>query len=141
MSEANQTKWVGIRPINPIENIFTQVGAPSTTEGGKTRVFISKSVEVNNTTTIIHTVTAAKTFYLCSCSCSANSGVSKLSHLKVRNATDVDQYIILDFESAAASAIGGSLTFNPPLAIIAGFDIVLTTDNAHASGFIYGWEE
>ena len=141
MAEANQIKWVGVRPISPIENIQVHPGILETTVAGVTRTQIVKSVEVANTTTIIHTVTAGKTFYLCSVSCDSDSGVNKLTHLKVRNDSDVDQYIIIDHESAAQASVSGSLTFFPPITIPAGWDIVLETTATQGMGFIHGWEE
>ncbi|KKN33019.1 hypothetical protein LCGC14_0807880 [marine sediment metagenome] len=141
MAEQNQLNWRGIRPTYPVENIQTHPGPFETAVAGKARTQIVKSVEVANTTTIIHTVTAGKTFYLCSCSCSADTGINKLTHLKVRNASDTDQYTIIDHESSAQATIFGSLSFFPPISIPAGWDIVLTTNAAQGMGFIHGWEE
>lgn len=141
MAETNRVLWRGIHPTSPVENIQVHPGTFEGSVAGITRVQIVKSVEVNNTTTIIHTVTSGKTFYLCSCSCDADSGSNKLTHLKVRNASDVDQYIIIDHESTAQSSINGSLTFFPPIAIPAGWDIVLETTAVQGMGFIFGWEE
>ena len=141
MAIRNQLKWFGIRPTDPVENIQTHPGIFETIVSGVARVQVAKSVEVSNATSIIHTVTAGKIFYLCSVSCDSDSGVNKLTHLKVRNVSDVDQYIIIDHESAAQASISGSLSFSPPIAIPAGWDIVLQTTASQGMGFIHGWEQ
>ena len=141
MSEESQIKWYEIKPNRLLANVQTHPEPFKTSHFGATRTQIVKSVEVANGTTIIHTVTAGKIFYLCSCSCGADSGINKLTHLKVRNASDTDQYIIIDHESAAQATIHGDLTFFPPISIAAGWDIVLQTTAAQGMGFIHGWEE
>ena len=141
MAEANQINVRGIVPSNPVENIQIHPGIFETSVAGVTRAQIVKSVEVSNATSIIHTVTAGKIFYLCSVSCDADSGINKLTHLKVRNGADVDQYIIIDHESAAQASISGSRSFFPPIAIPAGWDIVLQTTASQGMGFIHGWEQ
>ncbi len=141
MTSANQVRWRGIHNISPLINIQTHIGTFETSVDGVTRAQIIKSNEVNNTTTILHTVTAGKTLYLCSCSLHVNAGANQLGHLKVRNVADVDQYFLLDLETAAQAPMHGQNTFNPPIVIAAGFDIVVETTAAQGAGFIFGWEQ
>ncbi len=141
MTESDQVKWRGIQNVSPLVNIQTHIGIFETSVDGVARTQIIKSNEVNNTTTILHTVTAGKTLYLCSCSLHVNAGANQLGHLKVRNVADADQYFLLDLETAAQAPMQGQNTFAPPIAIAAGFDIVVETTAAQAAGFIFGWEQ
>jgi len=141
MAETNQINWRGVRPVSPVENLQTSVGIFETTVAGVTRTQINKSVEVNNTTVVIHTVTAGKTFYLVAAICSADAGIAKITHLAIRNAADTIQFIIFDFATAAQGIISDSVSFPVPIAIAAGWDIALITDNTHAGAFITGWEQ
>lgn len=141
MVEDNQVKWRGIRPVEPLENIQVHLGPWEGQVGSKSRVQIKKSVEGNNNTTIIHTVTSGKKFYLCSCHCAGDNGNNQETHLSVRDDGDTLQYAIIGFTASAATPMNEALTFNPPLEIAAGFDVVLITDAGHADGFVFGWEE
>ncbi len=141
MAETNQVNFRGIRPTNPVENIQVHPGVFETSIAGDTRTQIAKSNEVNNTTTILHTVTAGKTFHLCSCSLHVDAGANQFAHLIVRNDSDANQYFLVDLESAAQAPMHGSNTFFPPIAIPAGWDIVVDTDAVQAAGFVFGWEQ
>jgi len=141
MAEGNQVKWRGIRPVYPVENIQTHPGIFETTVAGITRTHIAKSVEIDNTTEVIHTVTAGKTFYLCGFAMSADSGVDKITCLEVRNAADVVQYCLGHLVTAALAVMQSSLAIIPPIPIAAGFDIALRTTNSDAHAFIHGWEQ
>jgi len=139
--EPDQVKWVGVRPVYPTENIQIQMGAFETTVGGVTRVQINKSVIGNNNTTIIHTVTAGKVFYLCAVTFSGNPQAGGTSDLFIRNVADVAQYTILHSHTAAVDGRDSAMPLFMPIAIPAGYDIVLTTTNTAAHVFIAGWEQ
>ena len=141
MAEANQVKWVGIRPVIPTENIPVAMGAWETTVGGVARTQIIKSVEANNETKIIHTVTAGKTFYWVACGCGVDSGAAKYAHLLFRNVADATIAIIIDVHTTAQTAIDRTVSFPIPIVLLAGFDVVLVTDNPHCTAFILGWEQ
>lgn len=141
MAETDQVKFRGIRPVQPLENIFTQIGANEVSSCGITRTIITKSLEVENTTAIIHTVTAGKTFYLCNAFICASSGVAKTNTLYVRNVADVTQYAIFCAETAAQQTINAFMPYNFPIPIAAGFDVVGFTDNTTMTIFIHGWEQ
>jgi len=123
--EPNQVKWVGIRPAHNGEQV-------------------AKSNAATNGTTIIHTVTATKTLYLCTSTLTYWGAVGS-GQIKVRNAADVDQYILVigGLITAAGAFFGLSIPFNPPLEIPAGWDVVVLSSIAAsvAEGFIFGWEE
>lgn len=141
MAEGNEVKWRGVRPTNPVENLFFQLGAPSLTEGGVTREFIQKSAELINNQVVIHTVTAGKIFYLCSATISVDSALGNTTMLYVRNVADTVLYRIFDFRITNAAPNNNSVSFNPPIPIQAGFDIVAITTSPLASAFIHGWEQ
>lgn len=141
MAETNQIKWFGVRPTSPVENIQVHPGIFEATVAGITRTHIAKSVEISNTTAIIHTVTAGKIFYLCGFTMSADGGIAKITHILVRNVADTTQYILGDLATAAQAPVETSLCISPPIPIAAGFDVVLVTDNTHAAAFIHGWEQ
>ena len=141
MAEGNQVNWRGIRPVSPVENIQIQMGAFETTVGGVTRVQVSKCENVNNDTAIIHTVTAGKVFYLCAVTMSSNPGVGDTCYIAVRNVADVIQYHLLYLVSSALQGRNSNLPLFMPIAIPAGYDIVLVSTNTDAHGFIAGWEQ
>lgn len=141
MTEANQVLWRGVRNVSPLTNLHTAQGVFETSVDGVTRTQINKSVEIDDTTGVIHTVTGGKTFYLVAATCSAGSGAAKVTHLIIRNDSDVEQFTIFDFATAAAGSLASAVCFPTPILITAAWDIVLITTNDHAAGFITGWEQ
>jgi len=141
MAEGNQVKWVGIQPIQPLENIPVSMGAWETTVSGVARTQIIKSVEANNETKIIHTVTADKTFYFVCCGCGCDSGAGKYVHVLIRNVADATIAIIIDIHTTAQTAIARTVPFPIPIVLLSGFDVVMITDNPHATAFVLGWEQ
>jgi hypothetical protein len=139
--EGNQVKWVGVRPVSPVENIQIHKGIFETTVAGVIRTHIAKSAEADVATVVVHTVTAAKIFYLCGFRISCDSGVGKVSHLSVRNVADTVQYELGCAVTTAQTSLTGSLNVDPPIPIAAGFDIAIITTASHASAFIHGWEQ
>ena len=141
MAEQNQIMWRGVRPVSPVENIPTSMGVFETSIAGVTRTQILKSAEANNETVIIHTVTAGKTFYLVAIGCGVDSGAAKYAHVLIRNASDVTVAILIDIHTTAQTAMNRTLQLPIPIVVEAGFDIIIITDNTHATCFILGWEQ
>ncbi len=106
---------------------------------------VTKSAIQNGAgTTIIHTVTTAKTLYLTGVTLDYRpTGSSDIVELSVRNAGDTDQYKILELLSTAtAIALATAIPFPYPIAIPAGYDVFIKVTNAGTSNaFIHGWEE
>lgn len=123
--EANQVKWVGVRPAHRGEQI-------------------AKYATANNATVILHTVTAGKTFYLSFYTflgyiAGAGAGVS----LIVRNAADVEQYKISVLRGAVVGQLSQALALDFPLEIPAAYDVCAVSDSANSTlyAFAHGWEE
>ena len=141
MAEANQVKWVGIRPVSPVENIQTHPGPFEATVAGVTRAQIIKYKSATATEAIIHTVTAGKTFYMTSCSISLRHTAADDAFIRIRNASDVEVTRILHISANANSAGNSAKSFPMPISIAAGYDITTKADNGAATGSIEGWEE
>lgn len=95
-------------------------------------------------TTLVYTVTALKTLYLCSLGASDKneSGGSTRSHFFVANAADTEQYAFYRWRTLNNGGNGLPLTFVPPLEIPAGYKIKIECFAADASAnlFIFGYE-
>lgn len=123
--EANQVKWVGIRPGHNGEQI-------------------AKHHVAVNTTAIIHTVTSGKTFYLSSASYMIYYTGAGFAIMSVRDLSDVAVYHLgMGYKAANDPTITLPISFPQPLEIPAGYDIYLQSLAAdlHVFGFIHGWEE
>ena len=123
--EPNQVNWLGVRPAH----LGTQ---------------ISKSVEdVNNTTAIIHTVTAGKTLFLVSCRLMVTATGAGSILLRVRDDEDTFLYTIDRFYAPINGTWSSPTYFFPPLEIPAGYDIFVLSSalNCFGHSHIFGWEE
>jgi len=135
MGEPNQVKWRGIRPVEPREAIPIQ---PYTDFGTQ----VAKSASANNSTAIIHTVTAGKSLYLCGVSLSVVPTASGYGYFSVRDDTDTLQYTFFRPNRQQNDGEMVSMTFNPPLVIPEGWDIYIISqvNNFGMTGFIFGYE-
>lgn len=135
MVEPNQAKWVGIRPVDPEENIPVKPGVVCD---------INKSVDISNTTSIIHTVTTGKKFYLVAASLAVYNVAAgaQAGWLSVRDDSDVAQYDIFLISLLSNSTDSIALSFPFPQEIAAGWDITAKSDDANllARAFIAGYE-
>ena len=123
--EPNQVLWYGSRPAHR----GTQVAV---------------SDIVTNDTSIIHTVSAGKSLFISSIVLGLLlGGASNTCRIYVRNVLDVEQYTIFRITPGAAGALSVPISFNPPLEIPTGYDVVHTTnaDFLTMYSFIHGWEE
>lgn len=123
--ESNQVKWLGVRPAH-------------------NGLQVIKSLEnVTNSTSILHTVTTGKTFFLSHWSFSAYATAAGNAKLEFRNDVDITQYLIEKVDFNAAFYAWTSSSPKCPLEIPADWDIVVVSANAFtfANAFIHGWEE
>jgi molybdopterin-guanine dinucleotide biosynthesis protein A len=137
----------GATPTNATGNtllkLLTLINAQLANIDPTTGTRIQKSATPSSLqTTVIHTVTASKTFNLTSATFSATSTQDgKQNYLTVRNASDVEQWRIFDTTSVLLeTAITNSITFVPPVPIAAGWDITLVSGansatHAHIAGY------
>jgi len=113
---------------------------------------IYKSGNVSGSTTVLHTVTAGKTFYLTTGFLATSSvAINRTGYLAVRNGSDVIQYYLAYTYLRGGSLESGDIppslvvpiTINPALAIPAGWDIVIYSQDSNitSAGGIGGWEE
>ncbi len=133
--EPNSVKWVGIRPTNPREAIPSQPYGDFGTQ-------VVKDASIDNGTTIIHTVTAGTTLYLCSITFSMNPIAAGAGLMFVRNVADVLQYRFFQMRRLINDGFGVGTTFNPPLTIPAGYDVCIQSAaaNVWVYGMIFGYE-
>ncbi len=134
-----------------LTNISNNTGATKNNTrslNGDTGTQVNKSVDglALAATTIVHTVTTGKTFYLTSlCLFSDHGGNYGKAILKVRDGSDVDLYELAQVDSIAVQydRFGIPRSFPTPIKIPAGYDIVVTNTvvvyNTNAQ--INGWEE
>jgi len=123
--EPNEVLWRGVRPGHRGEQV-------------------AEYKEVANGTAIVYTVGAGKTFFMTTANFICDSSVTAtLATLYVRNASDVLQYYLGVAYFRAVGQIVAPMTFNPPLEIPAGWDVVIASDSANLKtrAFIHGWEE
>jgi hypothetical protein len=124
--EPNQVKWVGIRPAH----LGTQIAKYSPGSAGNP--------------TIIHTVTNGKVFFLTSLILTVSTyDTGGGGSIVVRDESDVVQYYLTGWNLPGLAAFTINHSFDPPLEIPAGYDIVLTkaSGNEMTYAFIHGWEE
>jgi len=135
MGEPNQVKWRGIRPVEPREAIPVQPFGDFGTQ-------IAKDAYANNSTVIIHTVTSGKSLYLCNIGLSVFPTASGYGYFYVRDENDTTQYRFFRPRRQQYDGEMVSMTFNPPLIIPEGWDIVLWSQVADfiIYGFIFGYE-
>ncbi len=123
--EENRARWFGVRPAH----------------GG---IQVVKSLGVNNTAAIVHTVTAAKTFYLTFSRLLTGDNISGAGLLWVRDTADVLWFYIDAFYHAINTTFTSSpLVFFPPVEIPSGYDIVVqsTALGLNVTALVGGWEE
>jgi len=107
-------------------------------------VQVGKNTVADNSTDIVHTVTAGKTFYCSSIICGVRntSGAENYFTIHVRNTGDVTVYAV--FYGGCADDVGflSPATFNPPLEKPAGYDICVHSPAAFlkVSCFVHGYE-
>jgi hypothetical protein len=102
----------------------------------------------NNSTVVLHTVTAGKIFYLNSCSLNVwmtGAGGVLEGYLFVTNAADADQYHLLHLTGYYGTPVeshNDALSFPVPLELPAGWKIKVITSDAvvKAAAFIHGYE-
>lgn len=109
------------------------------------QAWVDKSVDFGNATTVIHTVTAGKTLYLCHSFLGVQNatGANNAGKLFVTNAADVTQY-----ELGVIRMGSGGLHHNspnvyiPPIEIPAGYKVKAESPVAllKVSAFIHGYE-
>ena len=105
---------------------------------------INKWDTAENNTTIIHTVTVDKIFYLYAVTFHAHNvgAAANSGRLLVRNGGDVEQYRIYCVCCMANESVLGSLSWTSPVRIPAGWDIVVISDAAslNVCAYISGYE-
>ena len=106
-----------------------------------TQVTVSDSA-TNNVDIIMHTVTAGTVFYLTSCTVVLAATGTYVS-ITVRNGADVHQYTLVASKiQLGQGSYHAVLTFPKPIAIPAGWDVMLTKSGCLTYGSqITGWEE
>jgi hypothetical protein len=151
--EANQVKWVGVRPTNPEEDLPVK-------QADKTKLLatvypyvpvrpvgstqVAKHNIATNSTVTIHTVTAGKTLYLCSIAFSIDNRAAAQAggSFGVYNGAGALQYYFWIGSAPANDTKQASLSFNPPLELTAGWLIKVSSNLAAVDvlGFIHGYE-
>jgi len=123
--ESNQVKWVGVRP-------------------GHNGTQIIKYGLANNSTVVLHTVSAGKTLYLYSFNIDVYTTTASFGgQLRVRDTTPAIVNILADLNAGAnmSQAIAQDLYY--PIEIPAGYTIEIVSDveAVIVVACIFGWEE
>lgn len=125
--------------VKKIEDNVSVVQVPRT---GSTQV--AKSGDAINTTTLIHEVTAGKTFHLIAATFLVASAAAAEGEMIVTNAADEEQYAIFKSQDITAQVMIGMNVYNPsmPLEIPTGYKIKIVSSAAGVGvhGFIHGYE-
>lgn len=105
---------------------------------------IKKSAIAVNQTSIIHTVTANKTFYLSLFSVYARNSETGDADFStyVTNAADAVQYDLTRLYLSTGTSNGLTFPFLPPLEIAAGWKVKIQSEHANIRGlgFVHGYE-
>lgn len=107
-----------------------------------TQVF--KYNAATNATVIVYTVTAGKTLYLSQWVFSVRSNAAGFQgNLYVRDADDLNPVYIAQIALGSAGHLCNSGNPNPAIEILAGYDVVVDSNNAGLGSWasIHGWEE
>lgn len=123
--EGNRARWVGTRPAHYGEQV-------------------AKHATGSNATTIIHTVTAGKMFFLTIVTAGwRTNGTAVWIGVQVRNDADVLQYYIFDLPCNNIWNGSIAIPLDPPLEIPAGWDVCVVGNGAgnEMTAFVGGWEE
>lgn len=135
--ESNEARMLGIIPsegADPIPVGKIPDGATQVTkqEGGST------------SGAVIHEVDGGKTFYLTTALPVFTNGDSseQYANFYVANNAKVEQYSIFTFYLRPNSQLAGPLSFQPPLEIPAGWNVMVKTGHADCTAwaFIHGYE-
>ena len=141
MTETNKVNWVGIRPIQPLQNIQVHPGPFETSVAGTTRTQILKTGFSAAGTAIIHTVTAGKTLYITSCMANHTHSAASQGKIQIRDDSDVETALLIVLELAAAGVNFVAIGFPMPIVVPSEYDIVGITNFGILNTTIQGWEE
>ena len=122
-AESNRCRWVGVRPAHGGTQVMTYCG-------------------VNNSTGIVYTVPAGKTFYLCWANIVVPTVTTGHGELYIRNLADVFVFELASVNVfTAAAAYSGPFIGNPPLEVPEGYDVCILSSTAGliVIGNAFGW--
>jgi len=140
MSEKDQSRWRGIRPTNPEENIPVKQGNqtllkstvyPGVSGYGTFPVLnpnllaVQEYNEANNSTVIIYTVPAGKTLYITTFHIFVYNAVVGLGAIFARDANDQNFQWIIGGSYPLGEGRSSSINFNIPLVVPALWDICI----------------
>ncbi len=137
MKEDDHLKMLGVLPSQGADPIPVSILPDGGTQ-------VAKHRGASNTTVVIHTVTTGKTLYLSSFIYSARNDnvANEYAYLFVTDGDDTPQYYLNDIALLPTNQLVFSVSFNPPLEIIAGWMIKIRTYDAGCAmmAFIHGYE-
>lgn len=136
LKETNQVRMVGVIPSRNASPIPVGKIPDDATQ-------VTKRGSATNTTTVIHPVTASKTFYLSTLIFFADvTAAGYTAEIFVTNGQGATQYNLIYLTCRAVGQIGTSPSFNPPLEIPAGWDICAKSNGTQivCDGFVHGYE-
>lgn len=122
-----------------------QVGGIADLPAGATQIVESefRIVSSQPETHIFHTVSAGKTFHLCSANMTVmNSSGAAHARMDIRDASDVVKYCLINIFFPASGTKHETWQGFTPLKIPEAYDIILycTTNGDNVHGFIHGYE-
>lgn len=144
MGEANEVKWVGVRPTDPAEDI------PVTLDGeelvvGMPAGALAKSLWglANNTVVNLYNVPAGKTLYLCTTIIVVNNLTAGNARGEVRiynTVPAIDTYL-QGCEIGPNQLSNIPMQFIPPMPVITGYSVRVSSNatNCFVSGTFYGY--
>jgi hypothetical protein len=124
------------------QQVFQHEPGPwNAVRGGITRTQIAKASYASGSTTIVHTVTAGKTFYLVSFNATLSADASNDVFCRVRNTEDTTVYTFAFLTTYGAGVMVIAQSLPMPIACPAGYDIIISSAVRYGSLAIQGWEE
>jgi hypothetical protein len=138
-----QSPITTIKTLMPdTQQVFQHEPGPwNAVRGGITRTQIAKASYASGSTTIVHTVTAGKTFYLVSFNATLSADASNDVFCRVRNTEDTTVYTFAFLTTYGAGVMVIAQSLPMPIACPAGYDIIISSAVRYGSLAIQGWEE
>lgn len=143
MAEINKYNWVGVRPVQPLENVQTHLGPWEDKVAGTTRSQVMADGRSALGGVVIYSVTLGKSLYLCSLFWGAyvTGGTFGSIVVRVRNSFGSKVFDLVDLTIPTARTTQGNFAFLMPLKLHQGYDVFLTTTGADGFVSIQGWVE
>lgn len=141
MPEANQSKWIGIRPTNPEEDIPVKLGQVSGLVPSNGTLIQNYLYSINGAYNL-YIVPTGKVFYLCMLAFSIKSVGTGQAVVRILDDTSAVKFYAFLKEYTTTDFDNEHFTFNPPYYMQEGWVIKINSSSAdiRINSSVYGYE-